>query len=71
MNIISYEKNYGCHYPVSELLRQEGLEDCEQHVEYVGLVHNVVTFEPKWNAILKQKDRIFTYTVTTVAAEKH
>jgi hypothetical protein len=50
-------QNCICRYPVSELLRQEGLEECEQHVEYVGLVHNVETFEPKWNAFLKHKDK--------------
>jgi len=54
-NQLRNSQNYICHYPVSELLRQEGLEECEQHVEYVGLVHNVVSFEPKWNAFLKHK----------------
>jgi hypothetical protein len=54
-NQIGNLKYHKCPYPASELLRQEGFEECEEHVEYIGLVHNVVTFEPKWNAVLKHK----------------
>jgi hypothetical protein len=65
-NQLQHLQHHSCHYPVSELLCQQGLKECEQHVENVGLVHNVETFEPKWNAILKNKktgNKRITYNI--------
>lgn len=43
----------------AQLLPQEWLEQREQHVEYVGLVHNVDRFKPDRCAVLEWENSFF------------